>query len=307
MPHTPSSEGLAHDLPRLAASLTPAVNPALTPTVFASRRAALRWLGAGTLGAGAPLTLLGCGGGSDDSSAGTSVFSDSSGSSSSPSSASGTCSVIPTETAGPYPADGSLASSQRLNALTLSGIVRSDIRTSVGSASGTAAGVPLTVTLTLVNTNGSCASLAGYAIYLWHCTRDGGYSLYSSGYTGENFLRGVQVTDSNGQVTFTTVFPGCYSGRWPHIHFEIYPSLEAATDAGTVSDYAKVSQLALPAAACNQVYGVASGYSASVSNFAAISLASDNIFSDGVSSQLATVSGDATNGFAATLTVGIAA
>lgn len=295
MPAPLPTEGLAADLPLLAAH---------RPQVYASRRAALRWLGAGTLGACAPLALLGCGGGDDDSSAGSSVFESSDSSSSS---ASGSCTVIPTETAGPYPADGSLASSQRLNALTLSGIVRSDIRTSVGSASGTAAGVPLTVTLTLVNTNGSCGSLAGYAIYLWHCTRDGGYSLYSSGYTGENFLRGVQVTDSNGQVTFTTVFPGCYSGRWPHIHFEIYPSLEAATDAGTVSDYAKVTQLALPAAACSQVYGVASGYSASVSNFAAISLASDNIFSDGVSSQLATVSGDVSSGFAATLTVGIAA
>lgn len=71
--------------------------------------------------------------------------------------------------------------------------------------------------------------LAGYAIYLWHCNRDGGYSMYSSGITAENYLRGVQVTDSNGEVTFSTIFPGCYSGRWPHIHFEVYASLDAAT------------------------------------------------------------------------------
>jgi protocatechuate 3,4-dioxygenase beta subunit len=40
--------------------------------------------------------------------------------------------------------------------------------------------------------------------------------------TTESYLRGVQVTDSNGQVTFTTIYPACYSGRWPHIHFEVF-------------------------------------------------------------------------------------
>jgi protocatechuate 3,4-dioxygenase beta subunit len=145
--------------------------------------------------------------------------------------------------------------------------------------------------------------LAGYAIYLWHCTRDGNYSLYSSSVQGENYLRGVQVTDSNGEVTFTTIFPGCYSGRWPHMHFEIYPNLASATSG---NNDVKTSQLALPAAACNQVYGVASGYGTSVSNFAAISLSSDNVFSDdSAAAQLATVTGDVTNGFAATLQVGI--
>ena len=103
------------------------------------------------------------------------------------------------------------------------------------------------------------ASLAGHAVYLWHCTRDGNYSLYSSSVLDENYLRGVQVSDSNGQVTFTTIFPGCYSGRWPHMHFEIYSSLATATSG---NNDVKTSQLALPAAACNQVYGVASGYDA---------------------------------------------
>lgn len=259
------------------------------------RRDALRWLLCGGAALGG---LAACGGGDDEAS--TSDGSDTGGSS-------GTCSVIPGETAGPYPADGSLASSQRLNALALAGIVRRDIRTSVGSASGTAAGVPLTLTLKLVDTNGSCASLAGYAIYAWHCTRDGSYSMYSSGITGENFLRGVQVTDGNGEVTFTTIFPGCYSGRWPHVHFEIYPSLAAATDAGTVSDYAKVSQLAMPEDVCRTVYGSATGYASSLTNLNGITLASDNVFSDGVSSQLASASGSVAAGYTASLTVGISA
>lgn len=285
MTHAP--HGLRHDLPTLARQL-------------AERRSALRWLGAGAMASAAPLALMACGGGEavDDLETDTTTTTTGSDGSS--------CTTVPTETAGPYPADGSLASGQRLNALALSGIVRRDIRTSVGGASGTALGVPLTVTLTLVNTASSCARLAGHAVYLWHCTRDGGYSLYSGGVTTENYLRGVQVSDANGQVTFTTIFPGCYSGRWPHIHFEIYPSLNAATDASAVSDYAKVSQLALPAVACQQVYGVAAGYNASVSHFAAISLASDNVFgNDGAAQQLATVTGNAADGFVATLQVGL--
>ncbi len=268
------------------------------------RRRLLGWLAA----VSAPSALLGCGGGGEDAGTTTTNTTTTTGSTGSTGSTGTTtsttsCSVIPSETAGPYPGDGTNSNASGIvNALTLSGIVRSDIRTSVAGASGTAQGVLMTVTLRLVNTASSCASLAGYAIYLWHCTREGGYSLYSSGVTDENFLRGVQVTDANGEVTFTTIFPGCYSGRWPHMHFEIYPGLASATSG---SNDVKTSQLALPASACSQVYGVVSGYSASASNFAAISLATDNIFSDGYATQLPEITGDATNGFAAALTVGV--
>jgi protocatechuate 3,4-dioxygenase beta subunit len=190
--------------------------------------------------------------------------------------------------------------------LLLTGIVRSDIRASVGSATGTAAGVPLTVTLTLVNSSASCTPLAGRAVYLWHCTREGGYSLYSSGITGENYLRGVQVSDANGQVSFSTIFPGCYAGRWPHIHFEVYDSLSAALDATAVGDERLVSQLAMPAAACTTVYGTATGYTSSVANFANISLASDNVFgNDSAATQLPVVTGSVSAGLAAALTVGL--
>jgi protocatechuate 3,4-dioxygenase beta subunit len=208
---------------------------------------------------------------------------------------------IPQETAGPYPADGSNASSQTLNVLTRSGIVRSDIRTSL-STGNTAPGVPLTIELTIVDSNSDCAPLAGYAIYLWHCNRDGNYSLYSSGVTSEDYLRGVQATDSSGKLTFTSIFPACYSGRWPHIHFEIYPSLATAT---TSSNAVHTTQLALPQSVCSTVYAT-TGYSASVQNLAQVSLSTDNVFSDGTSLQMATVTGDVTNGFTAQLTVGVA-
>jgi len=209
--------------------------------------------------------------------------------------------TIPGETAGPYPADGSNASNQQLNALEKAGIVRSDIRTSL-STQNVATGVPMTLELTLVNTNGDCAPLAGYAIYAWHCTSDGAYSMYSEGVTDEDFLRGVQATDSEGKVTFTTIFPGCYTGRWPHVHFEIYPSLEEATGS---SNLVHTSQLALPEADCSTVYTVDS-YGDSARNLGQISLETDNIFSDGYAAQLATVTGNVTDGYTAKLTVGIA-
>jgi protocatechuate 3,4-dioxygenase beta subunit len=171
----------------------------------------------------------------------------------------------------------------------------------VGSFTGTAEGVPLTVTLTLVNNAGSCKPLSGYAVYLWHCDREGRYSLYSSGVTNQNYLRGVQAADSNGQVTFTTIFPACYSGRWPHIHFEIYPSLSSATAA---SNKVATSQLALPKVACDAVYATL-GYESSVTNLQRISLSNDNVFSDGLESQLAATTGNMTAGYVASLTVAI--
>jgi len=212
------------------------------------------------------------------------------------------CSVIPEETAGPYPGDGSNTSNgSTSNVLLLSGIVRSDIRSSIAPSSGTASGVPVTITLQLVNTNGSCASLEGYAIYLWHCDALGRYSLYSSGATGENYLRGVQATGSSGTVTFTTIFPGCYSGRMPHMHFEVYRSTTTAT---SFSNKLKTSQIAFPNAISSAVYAT-SGYTGSASNFAQISFASDGIFSDGYTTQLATMSGDTGSGYTASLVVGI--
>ena len=280
--HTTLDTCLGHDLPQILQSV-------------GSRRETLNWLCAG---AAVATGLVACGGGDGGAS--------NSGSTTSSTSTSG-CSVIPSETAGPYPGDGSNSSGGTIaNVLIQSGVVRSDIRSSFGGSTTTAPGVGLTVTLKLVNTNASCANLAGNAIYLWHCDRDGNYSMYSSGVTSENYLRGVQVTDANGEVTFTTIFPGCYSGRWPHLHFEVYSSLTAATSTPP-SDQVKTSQLALPSAACNAVYAT-TGYSASVSNFAAASLASDNVFgNDSGVLQLANLSGSPSAGYSANLQVGIAA
>ncbi|HVH33832.1 MAG TPA: hypothetical protein VM847_06960 [Tahibacter sp.] len=211
------------------------------------------------------------------------------------------CNLIPSETGGPYPGDGTNGP----NALTQSGIVRSDIRSSFG-ASGTssAAGTPLTVTLRLVSTVSGCVPLAGLAVYIWHCNAGGGYSMYSSGITGQNYLRGVQVSDSNGEVSFTSIFPGCYPGRWPHIHFEIYRTLALATSGANA---ARISQLALPQSVCSTVYSQGSLYPGSTQNLAGVTLNSDNVFgNDGGVYQLAATSGSNAEGYASTLEVGVA-
>ena len=137
---------------------------------------------------------------------------------------------VPDETAGPYPGDGS----NGVNVLDDSGIVRSDIRSSFGSSTTTAEGVPLTIKLT-VREAATGNVLEGAAVYLWHCTRDGAYSLYGRGLENENFLRGVQQVDSTGTATFTSIFPGAYSGRWPHIHFEVYSDVATAVASGPSS------------------------------------------------------------------------
>ena len=273
--------GLSHDLPTLL-----------------SRRRALTVLG----GAGLVAALTACGGG-DTNSASSDADNTSAGgpAGGQPPDATGdgTASTaegeIPEETTGPYPGDGS----NGVNVLTASGIVRSDITSSFGGASGVAEGVPLTIKLKVVDTGNDSAALAGAAVYLWHCNRDGEYSLYSDDITDQNYLRGVQETDASGGVTFTSIFPAAYSGRWPHIHFEVYESLEAAT---TASTKLRTSQLALPEDACNRVYAT-EGYSQSATNLAQTSLDTDMVFSDGYSLQLAKVTGDVDGGMTATLTV----
>jgi protocatechuate 3,4-dioxygenase beta subunit len=187
-----------------------------------------------------------------------------------------------------------------LDILGLIGIVRRDIRSSFGGLSGVADGVLLKLTMTIVSA-ATRSRLPGVAVYLWHCDRLGRYSLEPSGVTNQNYLRGVQAADLSGQVTFTTIFPGCYLGRWPHIHFEVYLMLASA---GAVSNKVVASQLALPKAACDAVYAT-SGYESSATNLSQISLATDDVFSAGASLELPTMSGSVAAGFTAAITVAI--
>ncbi len=165
---------------------------------------------------------------------------------------------------------------------------------------GAAQGVPLTLSLVLVSA-ADCSPLAGHAIYVWQCDREGRYSLYSAGAEEQNYLRGVQETDARGRATFSTIFPACYSGRWPHVHFEVYSSLAAAAkESGKIV----TSQVALPEAACEKVYA-STGYERSASNLENMSLETDFEFHDGAASQIAAVTGDVSKELTATLTVAV--
>ena len=195
---------------------------------------------------------------------------------------------VPAETAGPFPGDGSNGP----DVLDDTGIVRRDLRSSIGTSTTTATGVPLTVNLTVLDSADGYGAMEGVAVYVWHCDAQGRYSMYSPGVEDENYLRGVQPTDASGTATFTTVFPGCYPGRWPHIHFEVYRSTAEATSAGQI---VRTSQIALPQAACEAVYADTATYPGSADDLSGTSLTQDMVFGDdGGIHQLATVTGDAT-------------
>ncbi|RYY53960.1 MAG: intradiol ring-cleavage dioxygenase [Chitinophagaceae bacterium] len=189
---------------------------------------------------------------------------------------SGSCAVSPTETAGPFPTK------------TPSSLVTSDIRSD-------RTGVLLTVKLTINNLASGCSALAGAIVDIWHCDKDGNYSEYggsgmqSTNYTSVHFLRGRQLTDASGLVTFTTIYPGWYTGRAPHIHVHVYSA------SGTSL---LVTQIAFPTDVSDTVYTSATQYYTKGKQ--GTSNASDNVFSDSLASQLATVSGSVDAGYALT-------
>ena len=275
--------GLVHDLGTLRARAAGAVRM--------ERRRALQVLSVGGVG----LVLAACGKASPERRA-SSTSSTTAGGGTVTTGGSPGLDAIPEETGGPFPADGSNGP----NVLDQSGIVRSDLRSSFGQYSGTAGGVPLAVALTIVKA-GSGEPIDGAAVYLWHCTREGGYSLYSQGVTDQNYLRGVQAAGADGTVGFTSIYPAAYDGRWPHIHFEVYPNLSSATS-GT--SRLVTSQLALPEAVSEQVYAT-DGYEQSVTNLARTSLATDMVFRDGATLETPAASGDVDSGIALALTVAV--
>lgn len=259
-------------------------------TTLISRRGILGFVG---LGVGA-LTLAAC-------SAGPATRS-STGATASPgatpsASAAAAATEIAQETNGPYPADGT----NGVNVLDDSGIVRSDITTSLDGGA-TAAGVPLTFTFTLTDLSNGSAPLAGGVVYIWQCDAAGLYSMYSEQIVNETYLRGIQVADANGQVMFTTIVPGCYRGRWPHIHFEVYPDEASAV---SVENQIATSQVAFPGDMFGAIYAL-SEYDGSTANLADLGgIASDTVFGDGYATEMGTFTGNASSGYVGTLAVAI--
>jgi protocatechuate 3,4-dioxygenase beta subunit len=195
---------------------------------------------------------------------------------------SGTCTATVTETEGPFPTK--VPASYVLND------IRSDRK-----------GDTLTVKITIQNKTANCAALAGALVDIWHCDAAGNYSEYggtgmqSTNYQSVHFLRGRQTTDANGLVTFTTIFPGWYSGRAPHIHVHVYNSSGKSL---------LVTQIAFPADICKIVYAQGEYKSHGQADTAN---SNDNVFSDGVTTELATVTGSVAAGFALTHTIVVTA
>jgi len=198
------------------------------------------------------------------------------------------CSVTPTETEGPYPYVGGEATNP-LN--------RSDI-------TGGMTGIPLTLNIIVTNTNSNCAVVSNARVDIWHCNKDGYYSGYASqpgylgteSYVGLTWLRGYQTTDTNGTAKFTSIYPGWYTGRATHIHFEIYVN----------SVLKNTTQICFPDATNTTVYA-SSLYSAHGAN--PIINTADSIFGDSatdLAKELITLSGSVTDGYTGTVTIGLA-
>lgn len=205
---------------------------------------------------------------------------------------SGSCTEIASETNGPFPADGTNTAgdgtSTRLDKVyTGSPIIRRDITDT------NYPGVPLTLNISLQNVRNSCAAIPNYYVYIWHCTPSGMYSAYTAGNNGgthsssENYFRGIQQTDSNGECTFTTVYPGWYTGRAIHIHAEVYAGLD---DASPI----KITQFAFPMS-INKIVAAKTSYGYKGSS-GMLDNSNDNIFSDGTSTEMLTVTSNSTTG-----------
>jgi protocatechuate 3,4-dioxygenase beta subunit len=215
----------------------------------------------------------------------------------------GACRVTPTETRGPFPADGSNGRPQAVNVLAMDGVLRRDIRASFAGMGGRADGVLLELGLTVARAT-SCAPLPGLAVYLWQNDAAGAYSLYDL--PRENYLRGLQPADAEGRVRFTAIVPGCYGGRYPHCHFEVFTSVEAALRG---EPPVLVSQLAFPDTECRAIYVNDPRYGESLANLERQPLGRDFVFRDldrdSTTSQLLRLEGDPGQGYRALATVGV--
>lgn len=184
---------------------------------------------------------------------------------------SGDCVLSPSETAGPFP-------------------IKSPADLVKANIISDRTGVALLITLTVQDQSNDCEPMGGVYVDLWHCDKDGYYSEYGGtqmqqqDFTNSHFLRGRQMTDSNGQVSFISIFPGWYSGRAPHIHVEVLDSAEKSL---------RVSQIAFPENVFNTVYAT-SGYNGTPDT----SNSRDNVFSDSLEGNMAdSITGNTTDGY----------
>jgi protocatechuate 3,4-dioxygenase beta subunit len=180
------------------------------------------------------------------------------------------CTLIPSETAGPFPLDLNESATY----------LRKDIKENK-------TGAALRLKLKIIGL-ANCAPMRNVRVNIWHCDKDGLYSGYSQnnnpGQAGLTYLRGYQFSDANGEVEFTTIFPGWYTGRICHIHFQVYVS----------ASYAAISQLTFDPVAKNALYAAFPTFYTKGAD--PLTYATDNIFSDGYTYQVASLTRDAASG-----------
>jgi protocatechuate 3,4-dioxygenase beta subunit len=226
-------------------------------------------LAAFTAGMGA--ALIGCGSSPTSPSASSDTVTTTGGTTS------GACAVTPSETAGPYP--------DRTRMINGTTFFRQDV--TEGKP-----GLPLTLGLTVLNVNTGCSPVANATVEIWHCDAAGNYSEYGNA-TGQTFLRGLQRSDADGKVTFNTIYPGWYQGRATHIHLEVFVNGASV----------KTTQMAFPDDITTAVY--ATGVYASRGDNPTRTRG-DGVFADGTTNELATMSGNTSTGYTATLQLGVA-
>ena len=234
-----------------------------------SRRQAIGILA--VAGAGA---ILGCGGGTKTTASTTT---------STTTTANSSCTVTPEGEEGPYFVDDSAA-----------GFARSDIRSDL-DGSNTQSGIPLTLSVSVYDSENGCVAMPNVQVDIWHCNASGVYSAEDVEDTsGETWLRGYQLTDSNGLATFVTIVPGWYAGRTTHIHLRVRSSYDSTTTGGT-----NTTQLVFPQDVIDSISTTISPYSGEGTNHT--TNASDHVYTGEVSgATLLTLTGDTSHGFTAT-------
>lgn len=190
-----------------------------------------------------------------------------------PAFAQGHCVREKRESVAPFPAGNQPLVRQAHEVLDDIGVIRSDMRSGFAGMAHVAHGVRLDFELELVSADASCAPLGGCAIYLWHCDAKGRYSLYDI--KDSNYLRAVGVVGADGKVAFTTIFPGCYTGRWPHIHFEVFKSV---IDAVSGAPPVLVSQWAFSDHDCRTIYGADARYADGLKHLSRMNIHRDAVF-----------------------------
>lgn len=202
----------------------------------------------------------------------------------------GECAVSPEGEIGPYFADDSDSRFNRTN------ITSNLDGTSVQD------GIPLTLTITVIDVDKGCVPYENAQIDIWHCNPEGVYSdIAAESTTGEQWLRGYQLTDAKGQVTFNTVIPGWYQGRTTHIHLRVRSTY---SDASSTSDGTNTTQLFFDQTFVDTLDTTVTPYATEGKN--TTTNASDRVYSQQEKgANLLSLVGNDTSGYVASVVIGL--